>query len=74
MLEQKILDIVKKKFKVKNPKLKDSPKNIKKWDSLGHLELIQAVNKNLKIHISFEDTNKIENISDLLKICKKYKK
>ena len=74
MIEQKILNIVKKKFKIKNPKLKDSPKNIEKWDSLGHLELIQAVNKSLKIHISFEDTIKIENISDLIKVCNKYKK
>ena len=58
----------------RNIQLKDSPRTIQKWDSLGHLELISSLNRLFKIEISFEDTIKIKNVADVIKVCKKYKK
>ena len=73
-MEKKIILIISKIFKKKKIQLKDSPKSIQKWDYLGHLELISSLNKVFKIEISFEDTIKIKNVSDVIKVCKKYKK
>ena len=73
-MEKKVILIVSKIFKKKKIQLKDSPKSITKWDSLGHLELISYLNRFFKIEISFEDTIKIKNVADVIKICKKYKK
>ena len=73
-MEKKIISIVSKIFKKKNIKLKDSPRTLQKWDSLGHLELINSLNRLFKIEISFEDTIKIKNVADVIKVCKKYKK
>tara|TARA_B100000795_G_C22635606_1_gene374386 strand:+ start:589 stop:810 length:222 start_codon:yes stop_codon:yes gene_type:complete len=73
-MEKKIIIIISKIFKKKIIQLKDSPQNIEKWDSLGHLELISHLNRFFKIEISFEDTIKIRNVADVIKVCKKYKK
>ena len=72
-MEKKILQKISKILKVKKIKLKDNPKSLKNWDSLAHLQIIQTLNVFLKINISFEDTIKIKNISDIIKVCKKYK-
>ncbi|MEC8074319.1 MAG: acyl carrier protein [Pseudomonadota bacterium] len=71
-MEKKILQKISKILKVKNINLKDNPKSMKNWDSLAHLEIIQTLNVFLKINISFEDTIKIKNVSDIIKVCKKY--
>jgi acyl carrier protein len=73
-MEKKIILIISKIFKKKKIQLKDSPKTIPKWDSLGHLELVSYLNKSFKIEISFEDTIKIKNVLDVIKVCKKYNK
>ncbi len=74
-IEEKVLKIFKKIFKIKKiVDNKSSPEKINTWDSLGHLRLISELNKNLKIEISFEDTIKIRNFGDVIKICNKYKK
>jgi acyl carrier protein len=72
-MEKKILQKISKILKIKKIKLNDNPKSLKNWDSLAHLEIIQTLNVFLKINISFEDTIKIKNISDIIKVCKKYK-
>jgi acyl carrier protein len=72
-MEKKILKKISKILKVKKINLKDNPKSLKNWDSFAHLEIIQTLNVLLKINISFEDTIKIKNISDIIKVCKKYK-
>ena len=73
-MEKKILQKISKILKVKKIDFKDTPKTIKNWDSFAHLEIIQNLNNFLKINISFEDTIKIKNISDIIKVCQKYKK
>ena len=72
-MEKKILQKISKILKIKKINLKDNPKSLKNWDSLAHLQIIQTLNVFLKINISFEDTIKIKNISDIIKVCKKYK-
>ena len=71
-MEKKILSIISKKFKIKKINNNSSPKNVDLWDSYGHLDLISEINKKFKIEISFEDTIKIKNVGDVIKICKKY--
>lgn len=73
-MEKKIILIISKIFKKKKILLNDSPKTIPKWDSLGHLELVSYLNKFFKIQISFEDTIKIKNVLDVIKVYKKYNK
>ncbi len=71
-MEKKIIQIISKVLKKKKIDLKDSPKTLSKWDSLGHLEIISSLNKNFKVQISFEDTIKIKNVKDIIKVYKKY--
>ncbi len=71
-MEKKIISIISKFFKKKTITLKDSPKTIPNWDSLGHLEIVSILNKSFKVQISFEDTIKIKNVADIIKIYKKY--
>ncbi len=71
-MEKKIIQVISKVLKKKKIDLKDSPKTIPKWDSLGHLEIISSLNKNFKVQISFEDTIKIKNVKDIIKVYKKY--
>ncbi len=74
-MEKKIYKIVTKILKYKNKlNSQDSPRTIKTWDSLAHLEIISVLNQSLKINISFEDTLKIKNVGDIVKVCEKYKK
>ncbi len=73
-MEKKILQKISKILKVKKINLKDTPKSLKNWDSFAHLEIIQTLNVFFKINISFEDTIKIKNISDIIKVCQKYNK
>lgn len=71
-MEKKITQIISKVLKKKKIELKDSPKTIPKWDSLCHLDIISSLNKSLKVQISFEDTIKIKNVEDIIKVYKKY--
>lgn len=71
-MEKKIILKVSKFFKKKKITLKDSPKTLPKWDSFGHLELISILNSTFKVQISFEDTIKIRNVGDIIKIYKRY--
>lgn len=74
-MDKKIYKIVTKILKYKNKlNSQDSPRTIKTWDSLAHLEIISVLNQSLKINISFEDTLKIKNVGDIVKVCEKYKK
>lgn len=68
-MEKKLESVLKKifpKFKGKfNDKL--SPKNLKEWDSLNHLNLINEVSKKFKINFDFNEIISINNIGDLKK-------
>lgn len=69
-MEKKLESILKKIFPRFKGKLNDkiSPKNLKEWDSLNHLNLLNATSKKFKISFEFQEIIEINNIGDLKKI------
>ena len=47
--------LLKKVFKIQKINLEDSIENISEWDSLTHVQLISAIEKEFKIKIKFDD-------------------
>ena len=72
-MEKKLESIFKKIFPKFKGKFNDkvSPKNLKDWDSLNHLNLISAISKKFKINFEFQEIIEINNIGELKKILKK---
>ena len=54
-LDVKLEEILKKVFKIEKINLEDSIENISEWDSLTHVQLITAIEKEFKIKIKFDD-------------------
>jgi len=75
VVEKKISSIIKKIFKL-NKKIK--PKNldqkvIKKWDSLGHITLLIALQEEFKVNFNASEQTKLTNLKSILKfVLKKY--
>ena len=72
-MEKKLESIFKKIFPKFKGKFNDkvSPKNLKDWDSLNHLNLISAISKKFKINFEFQEIIEINNIGELKKSLKK---
>ena len=72
-MEKKLESIFKKIFPKFKGKFNDkvSPKNLKDWDSLNHLNLISAISKKFKINFEFQEIIEINNIGELKKMLKK---
>lgn len=71
---KKILNVVKKIFKINKIKNLDNLKigNLKNWDSLGNFNLLLEIEKEFKIKFSNADFTTIKSIKELKKILKKY--
>ena len=54
-LDVKLEVLLKKVFKIQKINLEDSIENISEWDSLTHVQLITAIEKEFKIKIKFDD-------------------
>ena len=54
-LDAKLEVLLKKVFKIQKINLEDSIENISEWDSLTHVQLITAIEKEFKIKIKFDD-------------------
>ena len=54
-LDIKLEKILKKVFKIEKINLKGSIEDISEWDSLTHVQLISAIEKEFKIKIKFDD-------------------
>ena len=54
-LDVKLEVLLKKIFKIQKINLEDSIENISEWDSLTHVQLITAIEKEFKIKIKFDD-------------------
>ena len=72
-MEKKLKSIFKKIFPRFKGKFNDkiSPKNLKDWDSLNHLNLMTATSKKFKINFEFQEIIEINNIGELKKRIKK---
>ena len=54
-LDVKLEKILKKVFKIEKINLEGSIEDISEWDSLTHVQLISAIEKEFKIKIKFDD-------------------
>ena len=60
-------------FKIINTKinLSSNMKNTKKWDSLNHVKIILAVEKEFKIKFALSEFNDLNNVKNLKKLIQK---
>ena len=54
-LDVKLEVLLKKVFKIQKIDLEESIEDISEWDSLTHVQLISAIEKEFKIKIKFDD-------------------
>ena len=68
--ESNFIELVKDIFpSIKNDfNLKMSPDDVEDWDSIGHLNLIMAVEKKYQIKIEFEEAIMIDNLNSLFNL------
>ena len=67
--------IIKSNFDINNiEEIQDNfgPDQIKSWDSLGHIELVTALEEKFEISLAVEDVSRMYTIGDIKKILKKY--
>tara|TARA_Y100001970_G_C14002360_1_gene734067 strand:- start:351 stop:584 length:234 start_codon:yes stop_codon:yes gene_type:complete len=76
-MEKKVLSCFKKVFK--NSKIpKDVSKikmgNIKKWDSLGHINLLLEIEKKFKIKFSMKQISELKSMKKIVETLNKIEK
>tara|TARA_B110001450_G_C17406460_1_gene393909 strand:+ start:129 stop:353 length:225 start_codon:yes stop_codon:yes gene_type:complete len=74
MIKKKILEIIIKHIQNKKINEKTKLKNIKKWDSLMHLNIIFAIEKFFKIKFTISEMSSFKNIEEIIKSVKNKKK
>lgn len=74
MTKKKILEIIIKHIQNKKINEKTKLKNIKKWDSLMHLNIIFAIEKFFKIKFTISEMSSFKNIEEIIKSVKNKKK
>ena len=74
MTKKKILEIIIKYIQNKKINEKTKLKNIKKWDSLMHLNIIFAIEKFFKIKFTISEMSSFKNIEEIIKSVKNKKK
>ena len=70
-LEDQIKNLIRKFFKQKNIDENSSINNIKNWDSLNHVNLINLISQKYSIKVSFVEMVNISSVKDVIKIVKK---
>lgn len=73
-MEEKLKQILSDLFTVPKDKIKDnsSPDNIEKWDSMGHLNLIMAIEEVFNIKLKDQDIIEMLNFGLIKDILKEY--
>ena len=68
MLDTKIFDIIKNTFtnSTEDINLKTTANDIDEWDSLGHIILIQAIEKEFNIQFDLDDLLEFNNVGDII--------
>jgi len=71
-VDKKIEEIVRETFKINNGSIEKSwtSDDIPEWDSLGHLNLIMAVEKEFNIKFEIEEMFQIQSVGDICDILK----
>ena len=73
MTEKKILNVIKKHIKFKKINKKQGLDKINKWDSLTHLNILFAIEKEFKIKFDINEINSFQNIEEIINSVKKKK-
>ena len=71
-LDVKLEVLLKKVFKIQKIDLEVSIEDISEWDSLTHVQLISAIEKEFKIKIKFDDVIRMISIPIIKKKIVKY--
>ncbi len=71
-MNERIVKIVKETFKLGDEKVEDSwtSDDIVGWDSLGHLNLVLAIEKEFEVKLEIEDFFQIISVGDIRKVLK----
>ena len=70
MIRKKILDIIKKHIGDKKFNEKTELKNIPKWDSLFHVNIILAIENSFKIKFTINEIGQFKNIEEIINSVK----
>ena len=70
-LDIKLEKILKKVFKIEKINLEGSIEDISEWDSFTHIQLINAIEKEFKIKVEFNDAMVMTSIPIIKKKIKK---
>lgn len=70
-IEDEITDLIRKFFKQKKIDENSSINNIKNWDSLNHVNLINLIAQKYSMKVSFVEMVNISSVKDIIKIVKK---
>ncbi|AAK81245.1 acyl carrier protein [Clostridium acetobutylicum] len=71
-MEQRLIKVVSRTLKEKKERLSltSSRKSLPKWDSLCHLQIILAVEKEFNINIPMKEVFSIDKIKDFIKFIR----
>ena len=74
MIESTIQELVVKTLKIRPEDYSEdlAAGDIPQWDSLGHVNLLQATEKHFGIAFDVVDSIEIETVGDLIDMVKKY--
>ena len=70
-LDVKLEKILKKVFKIEKINLEGSIEDISEWDSFTHIQLLNAIEKEFKIKVEFNDAMVMTSIPIIKKKIKK---
>ncbi len=51
-------------------KLQTGPENTASWDSLGHLQLVSALEEEFEIEFAMDQVEKMQNVEKILSVLK----
>ena len=73
-MREKIKDIMSDVFEVKSSLIDNDTKKFEfeKWDSLGHINLIAALEEHFDLMFDPEEIVKMESIADIENVIKRY--
>lgn len=72
-MNEKLIKLLVKTFDLKEEEItpETSMSNVEKWDSLGHLELISALEEEFKLSIEPDEIMQITSVADMEEILQK---
>jgi len=71
-LDVKLEEILKKVFKIEKINLEGSIEDISEWDSFTHIQLLNAIEKEFKIKVEFNDAMVMTSIPIIKKKIMNY--